>query len=54
MKIHLDLPGGGCFEIERKPREPMSYERFEAICWVIALGLFLAFILILLLSGAKH
>lgn len=51
MKIHLDLPGGGCFEIERKPREPMSYERFDDICGVVVICAVLAFALILLLSS---
>lgn len=48
MKIHCDLPWGGYAEYETKPREPMSKERFEALCWLIGSGAFLVFFLVLI------
>lgn len=50
MKIDLILPNGGELHIERKPKQPMSDERFNAVCGVlyVLLGIsaFLGFFLI--------
>lgn len=37
MKIYLKLPDGSELGFEK---EPMSKERFAAICWLIALFMF--------------
>lgn len=36
MKLYLKLPGHGEFSFEKAP---MSKERFEMICWLIAIAL---------------
>lgn len=47
MKIHLDLPWGGVFELEREPREPLQWEKFIALV-LLAAGV----LLVALLLGA--
>lgn len=44
MKIHIDFPWGGTFEMERQPMEP---EKFYALC-----GLAGAALLVTLLLGS--
>lgn len=39
MKIHIDLPWGGCFEFEcepRRPREPLDWDKFRYLCYLAA------------------
>lgn len=42
MKLHIDLPWGGTFELER---QPMDHEKFYALCgvaaWALLVSLFL-------------
>lgn len=47
MKIHIDLPWGGAFELEREPLEPMEREKFLALV-LLAAGV----LLVALLLGA--
>lgn len=42
MKIHIDFPWGGAFEMERKP---MELEKFYALCGVAGAVLFVALLL---------
>lgn len=37
MKIHIDLPWGGAFDMERKP---MELEKFYSLCGVAGVALF--------------
>lgn len=34
MEIKIKFPDGACVEIKR---EPMSWERFQVICWLIGI-----------------
>lgn len=42
MKLHVDLPWGGTFELER---QPMEREKFYAVCCIVGAGLFVALLL---------
>lgn len=44
MKLHIDLPWGGAFEMER---QPMGLEKFYALCYVAG-----GVLLVVLLLGA--
>lgn len=42
LKIHIDLPWGGTFELEH---QPMDREKFYALCGVAGAGLFVVLLL---------
>lgn len=45
MKIDLKLPSGGELHFQREPKEPMSKDRFEALCMLAAGAMVLVFVL---------
>lgn len=48
MKFYMRLPGTGEIYFESKPREPISYERFMAVCVLIGvLGSMAMFVFLL-------
>lgn len=36
MKLHWDMPWGGCLDYHR---EPMTQGRFELLCWLAGVGM---------------
>lgn len=42
MKLHIDFPWGGAFEMERKP---MELEKFYSLCGLAGGALFVALLL---------
>jgi len=42
LKIHIDFPGGGWFDLERPP---MERDRFYALCYVVAGALVVSLLL---------
>ena len=42
MKLHIDLPWGGTFEMDR---QPLGLEKFYALCGLAGAALFVALLL---------
>ena len=53
MKVFLKLPGGAEFQYEQDRRPPMSKERFEALCGLLAwaIGALVLVVLITSITG---